>query len=540
MPENDLPESEMSLSETLGRLAGTVGRRRWWILLSTVTVTLVTAMVAYQLPNRYTSEATLLVVQQQVPLRYVTPTTTTDVADALQAMTQEVLSRTRLLELIGQFDLFAKERQGLAPEELITLIRKYIQIQPIDPTVGHKEFNAFKISFTGDRAILAQRVTTRLTSLFIEANLKTREDQASNTTSFLQEHLNAAKEKLTQQEERLRDFKMQHLGELPEQQQGNLAILSGAQQQLQNIAASSDRAQQQRVYLNSLLNGYRRLVSKGAPTPGRSEPGVPRPLQNAQEELAKLQTERARLLSTYSPAYPDVVRIDKEIATVAARVESMKAVQPSPAGSQQPRQSPESEGTEEDSSIAQLQSQLEANRMESENLSKEEKRLKEVILEYQMRLNQTPVREQQLAQILRDYELSKQDYSDLLGKEQQSQLAMSLEKHQGGQQFRLVDSPSLPALPSSPKRLKISLGGFGGGLLFGLALAFLADFRNPSFRTEKEVKQRFSPPIVLTLPFICTPAQQLWRNWRVGLEWFGGTVLATAVLLAEFYVYRHP
>jgi polysaccharide chain length determinant protein (PEP-CTERM system associated) len=536
-----MPETESSPSETLARALGVVTRRRWLILSSAVATALTTVAVVYQLPNRYTSEATLLVVQQQVPLRYVTPTTTTDVADALQAMTQEVLSRTQLLELIDQFGLFTKERLRLAPEELIALMRKYIEIHPLDPTVGHKEFSAFKISFTADKAILAQDVTSRLTSLFIQANLKTREDQATNTTSFLQEHLDAAKKKLTEQEERKRDFKMQYLGELPEQEQGNLAILGGAQLQLQNIAASLDRAQQQRVYLDSLLGGYRRVASRGAPLRSDGSRTVT-PLESAQGDLDRLQSERAKLVRDYKPIHPDVVSIEREIAAKQAQVESlktMKALQPA-SPDVTPTAAVTPGGAEEEGSIAQVKSQLESNRLEIENLSKDEKRLKEVISQYQNRLNITPVREQQLAEILRDYELSKQDYSDLLGKEQQSQLAMSLEKHQGGQQFRLVDPPSRPALPSSPNRLKVSLGGVGGGVLLGLALAFLTEFRNLSFHSEKEVKERLSPPLLVVLPLLFTSAEQRRRNWKKTFEWFSGTILAAAVFIAEFYVYRHP
>src|ERR1035438_5235988 len=121
-----MPETESSPFDILDRVKGTVVRRRWRILLTATVVSLATVAVLYQLPNRYTSEAVVLVVPQQVPARYVTPTTETNIADALQAMTQDVLSRARLLEFIDQFGLYAKERQRLAPEEVLELMRKYI------------------------------------------------------------------------------------------------------------------------------------------------------------------------------------------------------------------------------------------------------------------------------------------------------------------------------------------------------------------------------------------------------------------------------
>jgi polysaccharide chain length determinant protein (PEP-CTERM system associated) len=519
-------------------------------LLTATVVTLATVVALYQIPNRYTSEATLLVVPQQVPARYVTPTTETNIADALQAMTQDVLSRARLLELIDEFGLYAKERQRLAPEEVLDLMRKYIDIKPVDPASGRKDINAFKISFVAEKAALAQQVTSKLTSFFIQANLKTREDQATNTTNFLQAQLESAKSKLTVQEEKVRDFKARYLGELPEQLQGNLAIFNGAQTQLQNLENSLDRAQQQRVYLESLISGYQRLAARGVPVkslvPGVDNARQPGPLQIAESDLARLQAERARLVNIDRPSHPDVIAIERQISTEQAAIESLRISGNSKAGdAHEPALTPTSATTapveaEDDSSITQLKSQLEANHLDIENILKSEAQQKAVISQYQNRLNLTPVREEQLAGILRDYELSKQDYADLLGKEQQSQLATSLEKQQGGEQFRLVEPPSLPDLPSSPQRIKFSLMGIGAGLFLGLVVAFVTESARPALHTTKEVSQRFGAPLVIGLPVIYTRGEKRRRSWKKAFEWMGGSVLASAIGVAEWYVFWHP
>jgi len=545
-----MPEIESSASNPLPRTWGIVVRGRWWILLTATVVTLATVVALYQIPNRYTSEATLLVVPQQVPARYVTPTTETNIADALQAMTQDVLSRARLLELIDEFGLYAKERQRLAPEEVLDLMRKYIDIKPVDPASGRKDINAFKISFVAEKAALAQQVTSKLTSFFIQANLKTREDQATNTTNFLQAQLESAKSKLTVQEEKVRDFKARYLGELPEQLQGNLAIFNGAQTQLQNLENSLDRAQQQRVYLESLISGYQRLAARGVPVkslvPGVDNARQPGPLQIAESDLARLQAERARLVNIDRPSHPDVIAIERQISTEQAAIESLRISGNSKAGdAHEPALTPTSATTapveaEDDSSITQLKSQLEANHLDIENILKSEAQQKAVISQYQNRLNLTPVREEQLAGILRDYELSKQDYADLLGKEQQSQLATSLEKQQGGEQFRLVEPPSLPDLPSSPQRIKFSLMGIGAGLFLGLVVAFVTESARPALHTTKEVSQRFGAPLVIGLPVIYTRGEKRRRSWKKAFEWMGGSVLASAIGVAEWYVFWHP
>src|SRR5262245_3489865 len=127
-----MPDEEIDLTDTLDLVLGIITRRRWWILLTACGITVVTAAVLWWLPNRYTSEATLLVVQQQVPQRYVVPNSTTDIGAALQAMKQEILSRTRLLQIINEAGLYPKTRIGRSPEELVALILRDIDIQPLD------------------------------------------------------------------------------------------------------------------------------------------------------------------------------------------------------------------------------------------------------------------------------------------------------------------------------------------------------------------------------------------------------------------------
>jgi polysaccharide biosynthesis transport protein len=539
LPETE-PESD--INETLHRILNILVRRRWWVLLSFPAAIGATVAILSILPNRYRSEATVLVVQQQIPQRYVTPTTTTSISEALQGITEEVLSRTRLLGIINDLGLYAKQRKRLAPEQLVVLMRDEIDITPLQSNPERRDINAFKISFISENPHIAQEVTKRLTGFFIQENLRSREHQATITTKFLHDQLEVAKKKLTEQEERIRSFKTQNLGELPEQQQGNLQILSGLTAQLQNTAAALDRAQQQRAYLQSLLNRYQSLAARRAAMPGgiSSVPGLS-PMASAENDLARLQAERATLLTTNRPQHPDVISINQRIAQAEKVLEALKSSRKAERESAPVQaQSTASVSSEDDDSVAQVKSQLDANRLEIASLTKDDTRLKSAITQYQNRLNLTPMREQQLAGILRDYDLLKQDYADLLNKELQSQLAANLEKQQEGQQFRLVDRPSLPTVPSSPNRMKISMGGAVAGIALGLALAFLADLRDRSFHSEKDLSQQLEVPFVLGVPLLLTAVEQRVRmRKRVG-EWVVGSALVLVAFAAECYeLYFH-
>ena len=540
-----MPEPEADIRETLSRLAGILERRLLLIMLTASSVALAAIAVLQTIPNRYTSIAALLVVQQQVPQRYVVPNSITDSSSALEAMKQEVLSRTRLLEMIRDFGLYRNGHARLAPEQLVALMLKDIEIEPFG-NQQQKDFDGFRISFTAENAVLAQRVTSTLTSLLINENLRTREQQSTNTTRFLHEQLEAKRNKLEEQENLLRDFKLQHVGELPEQQQGTLGILTGLQNQLQGTTAGLNRAQQQRVYLQSLVDAYLRPSTRGggAPAPAGGDTGsrTSSAADLVQADLARLEASRGVLLSKYTPDHPDVQKIRREIARTEETLNRLKTAAlardrgPSPVAA--PSTTAQDSNSVDDIALAQFKSQLEANRVEIDNLLKDENHLKVLISQYENRLNQIPIREQQQGGIVRETDALRQEYAELQKKEQESQLATNLEKQQGGQQFRLIDPASFPMVPSSPKRLKLSLFAIIGGVALGLVLALLLEMRDTSFHSEKELMKEFPLPIVIALPLLPTAGEES-RAWWIGKgRWLAGSTLTLMLLAAELYVYK--
>jgi polysaccharide chain length determinant protein (PEP-CTERM system associated) len=526
--------------------------KRWWMILAVACGVMVAGIGVLQLlPNRYTSEATLIVVRQAVPERYVVPNSTTDLTAALQAMKRDVLSRGRMRKIIEDFGLYPKNR-GVAPDTLVEIMLRDIDIEPLDESPSRRDFNAFRISYVGDTPQLTQAVTSTLTSLFTNEYLRNRDEQATNTTRFLHDQVEAKKRKLNEQEQLLRDFKMGHMGELPEQQAGNLGILSGLQNQLQSTMTGLSRAEEQRVYLESLLNAYRQSANNrevlggtvllpGMPTPAHTVT----PLESAQNDLTRLQATRGSMLSRgYTTEHPDMKKVAREIAQVQEAIRTLQPaaspVAPADVPSARPKIAARTVPAEVDTdpAIVQLKSQLEARRREIENLSRDQVRLKASIAQYESRLNNTPLREEQQSSIVREVEALRLEYAELQKKEQESQLATNLEKEQGGQQFRLVDPPSLPTSPSSPKRLKLSFGVAGAGVALGLGLALLLELLHASFHTEKQLSSFLQPPFVIGFPALSTRAETQRRKWVFALQLASGCVMVSIMALVELYVYK--
>jgi uncharacterized protein involved in exopolysaccharide biosynthesis len=249
-----------------------------------------------------------------------------------------------------------------------------------------------------------------------------------------------------------------------------------------------------------------------------------------------LRGVKADLLSRFTDKYPDVVRVDQQIKETEALLAASKMVpeptkqDATPAVSQAPRP------TQANATTAQVKSQLEANRIEIENSIADQKRIEASIAEVQRHLNLTPVREQQLSDLLRGYDQSKRNYDDMLTKKTQSELATNLEKRQQGERFNIIDPPSLPVKPISPDHVKISLGGLLAGIIVGMVLALFIEAKDHSFFTEQDLRSTFAFPLMLGLPVMLSGVELQKRSKRKVLEWVVGVALCLLVCVSEIYV----
>ena len=195
-------------------------------------------------------------------------------------------------------------------EDLVERMRKDIDIELVRG--DDKKLSAFNIYYDSRDPKLAQATTKELANLFITENVAQRQKRSENTTSFLEDQLEQARQNLTQQEAKMRDFKDRHLGELPTQTQSNLQILAGLQNQVQAAEDSLNRAKQQNTYLESLLNQYRTLE----PTTTANGQGGSSELEVIDKQLDQLRAQLADLTAHYTDKHPDVRKTKEQIERV--------------------------------------------------------------------------------------------------------------------------------------------------------------------------------------------------------------------------------
>jgi uncharacterized protein involved in exopolysaccharide biosynthesis len=128
---------------------------------------------------------------------------------------------------------------------------------------------------------------------------------------------------------------------------------------------------------------------------------------------------------------------------------------------------------------------------------------------YQDRVQSSPGVEQEYKELTRDYQTALDFYNNLLKSRDQAAMATDLEKQQQGEQFQVLDAANIPNKPSFPNKLVFAAGGFGGGLLLGLAISLLLELQDTSVRNEKEVELLLHIPVLATIPTLrTTPGKQ--------------------------------
>jgi succinoglycan biosynthesis transport protein ExoP len=516
----------------LERYLGIIRRRHMQFLIPLVAGWLIIWGVSWVLSARYRSTTLILVEQPTMPKDYVTPNVNDDLQDRLRSITEQILSRTRLLHIIEQHNLYNDDHRPLSPDEKVEQMRRDIEIELVrDP---ENRVSAFHVSYQSRSPQVAQQVTSELTNLFISENLEVRQQESEGTTKFLESQLETARKTLSEQEDKIRDFKGQHPGELPTQLSSNLQILAGMQGQLQSEEDALNSANQQRVYLETLMSQYRSLQGSVKSGSGAAPMGLPA----IDQELDRLRAELADLSSRYTDRHPDVRKVKEQIAkTEKMRVQiaaDLKNKTGDPAGM---NGGATPDVADPSSPMAQVQGQIQANRVEIANRERSVAELKQKVADYQARLNQEPVREQQLSDLTRGYEQSKANYDELLKKKNESAMATSMELLQQGERFRIIDPPSLPLKPDFPNRLKFWGIGLGVGLVLGIVVAGGYELMDDRVYEEKALEKLLPVAIISEIPSISIVSDLQAERRQLWLGWATAAIICIMILLGSAVSY---
>jgi polysaccharide chain length determinant protein (PEP-CTERM system associated) len=469
--------------------------RRRWLLIAVLT--LVGGPLAYGvarvLPTVYKSSTVVLVEESGVPKDIVEPVDQTDIGQRLASMQQQILSRSRLEPIIRQLNLYPNEIDRVPMEELVQRLQDTIDVTAVQPMAETRAMNlpGFSVSVTMANPQTAQQVCTAVTSLFIEENLRLRQQHSEGTTQFLSQQMTDAKAALDAQDAKLAAFQSAHMGDLPDEAQTNLNILQGLNSQLDATTQALSRAQQDKSFAESLLS--EQVAAWQASQTGHDP-------ETLQDQMAMLQGRLADLRTKYTDDYPDVIKTQHAIAALQQRITQQAETHKSQSASAAPNKAPAA--VVEPPQVTQLRAQIHSYDQEISENSREQQRIKAQIQEYEARVQLSPAIDEQYKELTRGYQTALDTYNELQRKRDDSAMATRLEREQEGEQFTVLDPANLPDKPSFPDRLKFTLGGFGGGFALGLGLAALFEMRDTSLRTEQDVELVLHLPVLCVLPTV--------------------------------------
>jgi protein tyrosine kinase modulator len=519
--------------------------RKWIIVTVFVVVTSLIIASVQALPNVYTAQTLILVDPQKVPETYVKSTVTGSVRDRLSTLSQQILSATRLQKIIDELHLYQAEKKKMAREEIIAQMRKDITTTVVSDFGPAQDLQAFRISYNGTDPRQVAQVTNNLASLFIEENLRAREQQSSGTTEFIENQLQDTRKALEEQENKLKDFRLRHVGEMPEQQSADLQILGNLQNQVQVEGDALSRAEQQKTLLQSLVTQTAPVVdldSGGTDEIGTHTPAKTGPVAAAVPPKSALAQDRAKLnelLTHYKETWPDVINLKKRIQQEEAQ-EALAGVHEAPAAPKVPVPPPPPSLTAAKTDTAAvvappqkhfnpvLQGQIEAADAEIAKHKQELQRLSRLVANYQAKLEAIPVREQETLSLSRDYEMTKQHYSQLESQALSAETATQLEFRQKGQRFVVLDPAIAPEKPSKPNRPLLDVAGAFVALIIGLVVAMAPEFFGMTIIGPQDIASAGNLTILESIPVIMTRSDQIARKRRRILVAAASVVFTTA------------
>jgi polysaccharide chain length determinant protein (PEP-CTERM system associated) len=373
--------------------------------------------------------------------------------------------------------------------------------------------DSFRVSYVNRTARVAQQVAARLASLFIEENLRDRENQAESTSEFLDAQLEDAKRRLIEHEKRLEEYRRRYGGELPSQLAANLQSIQNLQLQVQTVAESTNRDRERRFLLERQIADLEQDVVI-APAPATATaPGTAAGIAPPEATtLQRLQTARRNLEvfeSRFTDDHPDVRAMRRSVAELEARVEAEQREQ----RARPPSSLEDVRSVTLTPAEAVRARRLRDLRMDLQNLDAqiEEKRVQETrlrgqIADYQSKVDAVPTRESEMVDLTRDYATLQSMYAQLAAKREDSKIAANLERRQIGEQFKVLDPASVPEKPFSPNRVRLNSIGAAIGLVFGLAIVVLLEYRDSTFKTDDEVMRCLNMPVLAVVPIMVSPA----------------------------------
>lgn len=484
-------EYELTLNDYLS-----IFKRRIWQIAAVASAVLIASiLVAVLLPPIYQSTGTILVESQQIPTDLVKSSITSFADERIEVIKQRVMTRENLYRIMQKYGLYADRVGDESTSELLAELRENIAIELQSANTANswekKATIAFTVSFSYENPDIAHKVANELVTLFLDENVKSRTEKATETTEFLSQEVDTLRKELEATEAKVATFKEQYAGSLPEHMDMHMTMLQRSEMDIKEIDRDYKSTQEELRYLDVELASARSGINKKGIGDG------PVILSN-DAELEKVKLELERALSIYSESHPSV----KALKNRLEKLESVSAKDATAAGSK-----PKRVDLEVDLMVAKVQAQIDAAKSRLESLSQQKQSMRKRVDELQSRISRSPEVEKGLFKLMRDYENAKAKYEEVKSKQINAKIAENLEQDNKAERFTMLEPPTFPEKPIKPNRLKVVALGVFASIAIPLGLVFLLESMNARVRGAEALESITKVRTLVTLPYIYTEAE---------------------------------
>ena len=508
-----------------------IRKRKSAILSIFSVIVLLTTAIAFLLPAIYKSSSTILIEQQEIPPELVMSTVTSYAAERIQTIQARVMTRTNLLRIVKKFELYEDERRFETSEEIVRRMRddvslNVISAEVVDPRTGRPSAAtiAFSLVFKGESPSKVQRVANELTTLYLNENLSSRNQKATDTSDFFKEEAQRLGGQISALENKLAVFKQAHANALPELQAVNLGVMQRKEAELTSIDSTLRSLDEKRFY----LSGQLALLDPGNPAvPGSADrlkilrakyasirskyssehPDIVRlkneiaSLENETDgsndvsviagELKLLNGELAQKRKKYTVQHPDIISIEKKIGVLNSELEKIKNRPVSDYYKKHP----------DNPIYITIQSQLAAAESEIRSIKTQREEVSVRIKQIEKSLYDAPQVERKYLVLKRDYANAVVRYQQTKAKQMQADVAKQLESESKGERFTLIEPATLPEKPVSPNRPAIIFLGLILALGSSLGFAIVADTISGTVRGTRGVQKKLGSLPLSVIPY---------------------------------------
>ncbi len=560
----ELTQRDLSLNDVIVAL-----RRRYKLFLAiTAPIVLVSLIVAVVIPAVYRSQAIILIEQQEIPADMVRAAVVGYADQRIQVIGQRVMTSTNLNRIVDQFELYAEEWDTEPREVILAKVREDIDIQMIsaevvDPRSGRptQATIAFRISFENRSPVIAQRVANELVTLYLNENVKTRKESASESTSFLAQEVKRQGDDVSALEAKLAEFKSKNVQNRPEMEPTIREAQSRTEFQLNEVNRRLDEASQNLLYLEGEL--------------GQLDPVIPEKLAgqySAIERMRLIESEYAAAEASYGEKHPDVIRLKKQADAVRAEVdpESAREIFTEQVGAaretyqalldQYDMNHPDVARARNTLSVMNeklaalppvkeaekpnnpafivLQARYKAAQVQIATLMERRADLEKKMAELTSSLLAIPDAEAEYRALVREYESALLKYREIRDKEMEARLSENLEIERKGEKFNLIEPPLLPEKAAKPNRVSIAIIGTLLALMSGLGVVAVVQALDDKIHGRAGVVELLSAPPLASIPEIEFDSNTSNRSRRILIT--GGLLVSVAITLALFHYQVRP